>query len=396
MRGHIVKRFKDSYSIVIGLGRDTATGKYKQHFESVKGTKKDAEKRLNELLHQLSNGVFVKPGKLTIQDYLEQWLEDYCKPNLSPDTTETYRIMCHAHINPAIGQIPLTSLKSQEIQHLESQKLLSGRHDGKGGLSNRSVQYIHATLNKALKMAVKAGLLMRNPVDGVTPPKVKRHEFKTLSEDDINILLQVLKNSEYYPLFFTDLFSGMRRSELLALFWKDIDLLGMTASVNRTIKVLKGGEIVYRPPKTAGSRRLIALTPANCIVLRDHRAEQDKLRQSLGLPPSSDDDLVFSHYDGSPYLPDTVTHVWMMLVKRNGLAGIRLHDIRHSHASIMLKKGVHPKIVQERLGHSSIRTTLDTYSHVAPGLQAAAAARFDDILKPKENKLDKELKEIMQ
>ena len=142
--------------------------------------------------------------------------------------------------------------------------------------------------------------------------------------------------------------------------------------------------ITFREPKTANSRRLIALSPSTAIVLREHKAKQVELRQSLGLTPLSENDIVFSHYDGSPLLPDSVTHAWIKLVRRCGLNTIRLHDARHTHASLMLKQGVHPKIVQERLGHGSIQITLDTYSHVAPGLQQAAANKFDDILLPKQ------------
>ncbi len=386
-----------SYRIAVSLGKDlTTNNKYKYHFETVKSdSKRIAAKRLREIQNEIDKGVFVEPSKLTLKYYLEQWLNDYCKPNLSPKSVESYEYLINTHIIPKIGQIPLTALKSQQIQHFESQKLLSGRSDGNGGLSNRTVQYIHSTLHKSLKMAVKQHLLILNPMDGVEFPKVKRHEFKTMNEDDINKFLEAIKTSEYYPLFFTDLFSGMRRSELLALRWGDIDLLGMTASVNRTLQYSKG-EIIFRSPKTAKSRRLIALTPANCTVLRDHKAKQEQLRQSLGLPPLSGNDLVFSHFDGKPYLPNSITHTWIKLIRHNGFSGIRLHDARHSHASILLKQGVHPKIVQERLGHATIATTLDLYSHVAPGLQAAAAAKFDDILKTKESKLDKELKDIIQ
>jgi integrase len=385
-----------SFRIGAPKGKNSGTGKYEYAFETVKTDSwRIAQKRLNALISEIDRGIHVTHGKQSLKDYLEHWLEDYCQPNLAPDTTETYRIMCHTHIDPAIGHIPLTALKSQNIQHLESQKLLSGRHDGKGGLGNRSVKYIHSTLNKSLKMAVKQGLLMRNPVDGVEPSKIKRHQFKTLNEDDINNLLEVLKDSEYYALFFTDMFSGMRRSEILGLRWKDIDLIGMTASVNRVIKCMHR-QISFRPPKTTKSRRLIDLTPANTVILREYKSKQAQQRIALKVPPLSEDDLVFSHFNGSPLLPDTMTHVWMMLVRRNGLSGIRLHDIRHSHASLLLKQGIHPKIVQERLGHATISTTLDLYSHVAPGMQAAAAAGFDGILKPKENKLDKELKDLVQ
>ncbi len=180
----------------------------------------------------------------------------------------------------------------------------------------------------------------------------------------------------------------MRRAELLALRWADIDLDLCQLSVTRSMQYIRGidqkSQIIFREPKTAKSRRLIALSPSTVITLRKHKDKQNNLRQSLGYSPLSDNDLVFSRYDGSPLLPNSVTHAWIKLVRRCGLHGIRLHDARHTHASLLLKQGVHPKIVQERLGHGSIQITLDTYSHVAPGLQQAAANKFDDIVLPKQ------------
>ena len=171
----------------------------------------------------------------------------------------------------------------------------------------------------------------------------------------------------------------MRRSELLALRWCDIDLILCQVSVTRAIHQLHNGDIIFSQTKTNKSRRLIALSPSTAIVLREHREQQEKIRQMLGLT-LTDDDLIFCQTDGKLLLPDSITHAWMKLARHTGLKGIRLHDARHAQASLMLKQGVHPKIVQERLGHSSIQITLDTYSHVAPGLQQAAANRFDDIV----------------
>jgi integrase len=379
MRGHVVKRFKDSYSIVISLGRDPATGKYRQHFESVKGTKKDAEKRLSELLTQLDRGIYVKPGKSTLADYLASWLKDYCWPNLAPRSAEGYEYIVHTHLIPSLGKIPLTELKPQHLQHLYTEKLLNGRADCKGGLSNRSVQYMHVTLHKALSNAVRMGMIARNVADAVERPKVPRREMQTMSESDIHIFLEYAKSTLYYALFYTALFTGMRRSELLGLRWQDTDLLLCQISVNRTLHQLSNGEIVIRPCKTEKSRRLIALSPSTALVLSEHRESQSKLRQAIG-ETLSDDDLVFSHYNGKPLLPNSVSHAWEKLANRTGLKGIRFHDARHTHASLLLKQNVHPKIVQERLGHASVQITLDLYSHVAPGLQQAAANRFDDIV----------------
>ena len=189
----------------------------------------------------------------------------------------------------------------------------------------------------------------------------------------------------------------MRRSELLAVRWCDVDLLGMQISVSRTMQYLNGvnNRITFKEPKSKKSKRLIALSPSTVFVLKEHRKAQDKMREALQLLPITENDLIFSHWDRSPLLPDSITHAWVKLVRKCGLKDIRLHDARHTHATIMLKQGVHPKVVQERLGHSTISTTLDTYSHVAPGLQQAAAKCFDDILK-KDSVLDKEMAEVLR
>jgi len=372
MRGHIVKRYKGSYSIVLNLGTDPATGKRKQQWISVKGTKKVAEKRLAEMLHQLDTGMFMKPGKITLADYLKQWLKDYCWANLAPRTAEGYESIVHCHLIPSLGQIPLTQLKPEHLQHVYSNKLAAE-------LSHRTVRYIHVTLHKALQDAVRLGIIVRNPADAVKPPKVQRQEIRTMSESDIHIFLEFAKSTPYYALFFLALFTGMRRSELLALRWSDVDLILCQLSVTRALHQLQDGSRIFRQPKTAKGRRLISLSPSTTSLLIEHREQQEEMRQALG-STLTEDDLVFCHEDGKPLLPNSVSHAWTKLARRTGLKGIRLHDARHTHASLMLKQGIHPKIVQERLGHASIQITLDTYSHVAPGLQAAAANHFDDIL----------------
>jgi len=388
MRGHIVKRYKDSYTIVLNLGTDPATGKRRQQWITVKGTKKEAEKRLAELLHQLDNGTFMKPGKTTLAEYLERWLRDYASPNLAPRTAEGYEHIVRRHLIPSLGQIHLTQLKPEHLQHVYSEKLATG-------LSHRTTRYIHVTLHKALRDAVRLGIIVRNPADAVEPPRVQRHEILTMNESDIHIFLEFAKATPYYALFYTALFTGMRRSELLALRWSDVDLILCQLSVTRALHQLQDGSRIFRQPKTVKGRRLISLSPSTAIVLREHREQQEKMGEASG-STLNEDDLVFCHVDGSPLLPNSVSHAWTKLACRTGLKGIRLHDARHTHASLMLKQGIHPKIVQERLGHASIQITLDTYSHVAPGLQQAAANRFDEIVLPKnQDGSENEAKEIL-
>ncbi len=388
MRGSIIKRSESSYAIVLNLGKDPATGKRKQQWVTVKGNRREAERRLTELLHQLNIGTFIKPGRLTVKEYLQQWLQDYCVANLSPRTHELYSYICEKHLIPHIGLISLTELKPSHLQHLYSDKLSNGRSNGKGGLSNRTVQIIHITLHKALQNAVKTGLLVRNVAGAVDTPRIQHREMRVMSETDLHIFLEYAKDTPNFALFYTALFTGMRRAELLALRWSDVDLDLCQVSVTRSMQYIQVADpakrISFKEPKTTKSKRSIALSPSTAITLREQHANQNELKASLGYPALSDSDLVFSHYDGSPLLPSSVTHAWMKLVRRCGLHGIRLHDARHTHASLMLKQGVHPKIVQERLGHGSIQITLDTYSHVAPGLQQAAANRFDDIVLAKE------------
>ena len=379
MRGHIIKRAKDSWSIVIDIAKDPATGKRKQQWYSIKGTKKEAAKKLAELLHQLDTGTFIRPDKITLAEFLEKWLKDSVSVNVAPRTAEGYEHIVRQHLIPGLGGILLTQLKPENLQRYYAEKLAGGRRDGKGGLSARTVRHHHVTLHTALGVAVKMGLTGRNPADAVTPPRYQRHEFQVLTEADMFKVLEQAKSTPYYALYFLALFTGMRRSEILGLRWGDVDFIFAQISVVRSLHHLRNGQFIFRQPKTAKSRRLIALSPAAVLALTEHRRKQEIICKHIGRK-LADDDLVFSQDEGGPLLPDSVTRAWVRMMDKLGLKGVRLHDLRHSHASQLLKQGIHPKIVQERLGHSSIAVTLDTYSHVAPGLQKAAAARFDEVM----------------
>lgn len=403
MNGFIKPRYdkhdKDkivSFRIGSANGKDDETGKYRYEFRTIKTDSwREARNALTDLRADIRNGTFVKPGKTTVGEYLQVWLNDYCKTSLSPRTVELYDYLYRVHLNTSIGKLNLADLTSQQLQHLYSSKL-------KSGLSPRTVQLCHVVMHKALKNACRINLINRNPADLVDKPKSHRPEMNTMSEEDINKFLEAAKEGEYYNLFFCYLMTGLRRSELLAIRWGDVDLLGMTISVNRSMQYLNKVKehVTYKEPKSKGSRRLVSLSPGTVGILRQQQEAQKKLKKEINPELKEkdlikDDDLVFSRFDGTPLLPDTISHAWAKLVKRCKLKNIRLHDARHTMATLMFKNGVHPKIVQERLGHSSITLTLDTYSHIVPGLQAAAAEGLDNILS-NETKLEKELKEIIQ
>ena len=380
MAGTIKKRSRNSWTIWWDEGRDQVTGRRRQRNKSIKGTKKDAEKRLREILTSLDGGDYVQPAKLTLGEFLERWLKDHVWPYLSPETAQGYQVIVDKHLIPALGKQTLHNLQPDVLQAYYAQKLASGRRDGKGGLSPRTVRHHHTTLHTALKSAVKWKLLTRNPADAVEAPRFQRREMKTLDETGLISFLESIQGSEYYPLFYTILYTGMRRSEALAVRWIDLDLVLGQLSINRTLHHLEDGTMIYRTPKTPKSRRLIALTPTNSIVLRNHYQQVKELRVELD-SPLMEEDLVFSHTDGSPLLPHSITNAWKRLIKRSGYRGIRLHDARHTHVSVMLKQGVAPKTISERVGHYSVVITLDTYAHLLPGKQEAAARGFDEGLK---------------
>jgi len=229
----------------------------------------------------------------------------------------------------------------------------------------------------ALSHAVKWQILVRNVALAVDPPRPSQSEMATFTEEQARLFLEAVAESPYHELFTVALYTGMRRSELLGLPWKDVDLYLAQLSVTQTLHRLSSGGFIFGKPKTAKSRRTIALPPTVCILLGQLKERQIGERLLLGLK-LQDDDLVFSKPDGKPLDPSTITHTFKKIIKSAGLPNLRFHDLRHTHASLMLKQGIHPKIVSERLGHSSIGITLDTYSHVMPGLQEAAALRFEE------------------
>ncbi len=278
-----------------------------------------------------------------------------------------------------LGKILLNALTAQHLQKYYSGKILDGRRDGKGGLSPRTVREHHVIIHGALQWAVKMGLLIRNVADAVDPPRYQQKEMRTFDEDGLTKFLDIARSTPYCEVFFTALYTGLRRSELLGLQWEDIDIVLAELRIVRTRHQLHDGSTVLKTPKTARSRRVIALTPSNVLMFREYLERQKSLWTLEGRTLRGSD-FVFTDSEGQPLMPDTVTQAWIKLVRRAGCKGIRLHDARHSHASLMLKQGVHPKIVSERLGHASINITIDTYSHVLPGLQQAAALKFDEAL----------------
>lgn len=376
MLGHIRKRGKGSWTVVVDMGRDPTTGKRRQVWRSVRGSKREAQEFLVQLLHQRDTGIEQPPGKQTVGQYLEQWLEAYVRISVAPTTFLPYATCVRRHLTPALGGIPLTKLRPLHIQRYYAQALRQGRADGRGGLSAATVIYHHRVLREALQHAVRWQLLARNPADAVEPPRLERREIAVLDPEGVRQLVAVAEETRYGALVHLAAMTGMRRGELLGLRWRDVNFNAATLHVRQTLQRLPGRGTSYGPPKTHRSSRPVALSPITLKRLKAHRRSQLEERLALG-SAYQDNDLAFATSIGTPIDPSNLHRAWHRILKTSGIQDVRFHDLRHAHASIMLQQGVHPKVVSERLGHSGVRITLDVYSHVLPGIQADAAANFD-------------------
>lgn len=379
MPGHIVKRGRSSWTVVVDLGREPVTGKRRQLWRAVKGPKREAEALLVQFLHERDTGVERPVGKMTVAAYLERWLVDYVQPSLAPKTIASYRDVVRTHLVPTLGSLDLVALRPTHIQSLYTQLSGSGRCDGRGGLSARSILRYHQILHAALRQAVRWQLLIRNPADAVEPPRAARRELRATTPAQARAVMAAADETSIGPFVRLALMTGMRRGELLGLRWADVDFEGGALHVQQTAQRIAGQGIVFRQPKTRLSRRSIALSPDAVGVLRQHRRRQAEARLLAG-SAYGDRDLVFATGLGTPIEPGNLRRSWVGIIRAAGLPGLRIHDLRHAHATLMLSQGVHPKVVSERLGHASVNITLDTYSHVLPGLQEAAAAALDTIL----------------
>ena len=378
MKGHIRKRGKESWALVIDLGRDSG-GKRKQKWHTIHGTKKDAQRELRRLLTSLDEGIYVEPTKITVASYLNTWL-DHVRVKVGTKTYSRYAEICRRHLEPAFGHLLLTKLQPLHIQEYYSVALQSGRLDGRGALSTQTVLHHHRVLRGALQCAVKWNLLVRNPADATELPQPDKKEMRALDESETATLLKAAQGTRLYIRILLTVTAGLRRGELLGLKWNDIDFKRGKLSVRRAVEQTRSHGVVLKTPKSKKSIRTIALLPMAVEALQRHRLDQKKEKLLMG-PAYQDEGLVFPQANGTLWKPDSFTKTFIRLAQRSGVGKLRFHDLRHSHATQLLRQGVHPKIVSERLGHSSVGITLDTYSHVLPGMQEDAANKLETALR---------------
>ena len=371
MTGHIRRRGEHSWELKFDNGTDPLTGRRVTRYHSFKGTKREAEAELVRLKASADKGEYINPSKLSLGEFLDRW-EAWVAGQVSPRTLERYKELAAYHVRPHLGATRIQKLKTVNFAELYG-VLQRAKSDGGGGLSPRTVGHVHRLMHRVFGHAAKWGVIASNPVSAADPPAVERTEIKILSPEEVFTLLRGLRVRPLYPIAVLGLATGMRRGELVALRWKDVDLDGGKVRVERSVEQTNAG-LRFKSPKTKAGRRTVIIPPSIVSELRVHWRRQQEQRLALGLGKADDGDLVFARHDGSAYPPKSLTFDWARTVRRLKLPRVTLHALRHTHVSQLIASGLDVVTVSRRIGHSNPTVTLGVYAHLFGNTDERAAS----------------------
>lgn len=381
MRGHIHRRVRTNaagketvrWYVVVDIGTDR-DGRRKQKWHGGFATRREAEVERAKVVSDLHAGGYVAPDRLTLAEWVgESWLP-MTRTRVKPSTYHSYRSNMEIHVLPALGTRALQQLTAPMLNTLYADLLNHGGE--RGPLAAKTVRYIHTIVHKALGDAVDAGILGANIAERAKPPRPNRNGTRTIEcwePSELAAFLESVKGTRLEPAWRLAAMTGMRRGEVLGLRWRDVDFDQSRIAVRNAI-VSVAYEVLESTPKSHQAR-VIDLDPATTALLQRHRDRQAAERAEFG-PEYDDRDLVICAEDGSPIHPQSFSQAFDRAVGRIDLRKIRLHDLRHTHATIAVKAGVPVKVISERLGHESPAFMLKQYAHVVPGMQAEAAERI--------------------
>jgi len=375
--GSVFKRKDGRWCAIVTAGYSPETGKpIRAYYYGT--TRAGVVAKRDEALNNVKLGTYVKPTKETVEAWLKTWLNTYIAPSVRPKTWEGYESIIRVHLVPALGQIDLRALQTSQVQRLLNDKRA-------GGLSSRTVELIHTTLKSALKQAQVEGLVTRNVVDHVRKPKKEEKEIRVLTVAEMDQLLTVAMTDRLGPLVITMLGTGLRLGEILALEWSNVDLQDGLITVQHAVVHTKtptttNRQRLIQSPKTDSGKRTVPL-PADVVsTLRQWRITQAEEKLKLGIM-YTDSGRVFTSSVGTPLQQRNVARKMSQLAAKATIKHVNPHALRHTYATRLLEVNIHPKVVQELLGHSDITLTLNTYSHVMPEIKQAAAKALDAVLK---------------
>ena len=358
MRGHIRKRGDRAWAIVVDIGHDPSTGKRRQKWVSVKGTKREAERKLAEVVLDLNTGAYIQPSRLTLSEFLDQWMQDYVATSVRLGTAEGYRTIVN-RLQRTLGHVRLTGLHAQDVQ-----RYYKGLLDE--GLSAQTVIHHHRVLRQAISQAVKWDLLSKNVMERVTPPKRVKPKLSVLTAPEVRQLLQAARGTDYELPIHLAVHTGLRRSELCGLLWSEVDLEAQTLTVVRSMVSVRGDSVHMGEPKSNASLRVVSFGEMTAELLRDRRASLEELGLALQTQQ------VCTRGNGQMMMPDALSRGHKAIAESCGFFNVRFHDLRHTHATLLLTSGTPIHVVQARLGHASIQITVDTYGHVLPASDVEA------------------------
>ncbi|MDP9363206.1 MAG: site-specific integrase [Chloroflexota bacterium] len=373
MKGRIEKRNGPqgpAYRVRVELPPDPLTGERRRASKTFR-TRKEAERALAEWVNDINRGTAVEPSRLTVGELVRRWLETVAAPRVRPTTLDGYRATVEKHIVPALGSFPAQRLSPSAVQDFYAAKLAEG-------LGARSVQMCHLRLSQALAQGVRWGVLHRNVCDAVDAPRVAHKPGKTWTAEETRTFLAAAEADALHPLWSVAATTGLRRGELLGVRWRDLDLDRRTLTVRQCVVLWRGAPMIQHP-KSAASRRTVKLLPETAVALRSHRLRQTERRWRAGTL-WHDNDLVFCTGEGKPLNPNNLLRAYKAVIGKASVPNIRFHDLRHTHATLLLRAGQPVKVVSERLGHAKTSITLDTYAHVLPDMQDGAVEKLGEIL----------------
>ena len=369
--GSIRERAKGVWQIRYD-GAPDIDGKTKKIAETVRGSKREAERVLRERVGAVDAGAYIEKSDTKVSEFMDRWLSTYVATNTSLKTQEGYRYFITTHINPLLGSIPLQRLTGSHVQQLYAVMLDKS-------LSAMTILHCHRILKGALSRAVQWGELIRNPADSATPPRPEKKELKTWDAETFQRFLHAARDSKFRDFYHLAALTGLRRSEICGLKWSDVDLDQGSLRVVRTLQRIEGMGLVEGQPKTARSRRTIALSPGATELLRSIRAQQAERRLVAG-EVWKGNDHVFTTLEGAPIGGSRVSIDFAKIVREHNLPHLTLHGLRHTAASLMIAGNVHARAIADILGHSSISITMDVYGHLLNDTQRDAVNVLDEQL----------------
>lgn len=370
MRGSVQRRGRESWRIRLDLGIDPATGKRRRPAITIRGKRADAEKKLAEMIAAKGNGKFVEPSKIIVADFVRARVLHWFKAgDISLRTRENYDDAVERHIAPFLGAHRLQALRTLDIEQWHVTLRTEGRADGQGGLSPRTIRAAHRILGKALREAVKHGLVSRNVCNGAEggekPPKGESSEVEIIAAEEIAGVIDKLCGRAIYPKAMISLFTGLRRGEVLALQWGDIDFETKTMHVRRAIEETKAEGLRIKVPKTKAAIRDLVMPEIVIAALIELRREAMELRIAMGLGRLTNETLLFPHlFSRGLQSPNQYSGDWREAVISLRLPDVTLHALRHTHASMLIDSGVDIVRISKRLGHADPAITLKIYAHL--------------------------------